>query len=205
MKMLSKIASTLQWNSDYKHTLVKVIRGLVNGNLMEKIEEDYQRLAKNKDEIYMKGFYEAIVKLNESLPITGNEAIYLREIEQAMFPTLKTYKDELVGEILQDNYNMLKEHGLLGQYLQDFKSYFKGEMVAIHKVPESDIIIFECKQKPFSNEKQYHWEEPDLKKFYSNKQTSYVWDSFNNCLIHALFPQHYPAVMALLKVENTQE
>lgn len=202
--MLSKIASTLKWNSDYKHTLVKVIRGLVNGNLMENIEADYQRLSKNGDEHYMKSFYEAVVKLNESLPITGAEAIYLREIEQAMFPTLNTYKDELVGEILQDNYNKLKEHGLLGQYLQDFYGYFRGEIVEIHKVPDSDTTIFEFKQKPFSNARQYHWDEPDEKKFYSSKNTTNVWSSFNDCLIFSLFPQHYATVIALLGVENSE-
>lgn len=202
--MLSKIASTLNWNSDNKHTLIKVIHGLLKGNLMDTIEKDYQRLLKGGNEHYMKQFYEAAVKLNETLPFDENSELYLREIEQKMFPSDKTYKDELVGEILQDNYNILKENNLLADYLQEFYSYFRGNLVlvCIHRVPDSDIIIFECKQKPFSNEKQYHWNEPDLKKFYSSKNASYVWDTFNNCLISSLFPQHYAAVIALLEVEE---
>lgn len=200
--MLSKIASTLEWNSDSKHTLIKVIRGLVKSNLMETIEKDYQRLLKNGGEHYMKQFYEAVVKLNETLPFDENSQLYLREIEQKMFPSNKTYKDELVDEILQDNYNILKENNLLGEYLHEFYSYFKGELVCIHRVPDSEIIIFECKQKPFSNEKQYHWNEPDIKKFYSSKNVSYVWDTFNNCLIYSLFPQHYSTVITLLEVEE---
>lgn len=202
MQPLSIIASKLQWNSNFEITLAKVIQGLVNGNLMEKVEEDYQQLLKRNSEIYMKRFYDAIVELNNALPFSGNEFIYLRELECAMFPDEKTYKDKLTGKILQQNYNILKENNLLGEYLREFKDYFKGEMVAIHRVPDSDIIIFEFKQKPFSNKKQYHWDEPDIKKFYSSKNLSYVWDTFNNCLIYSLFPQHYAAVMALLKVEE---
>lgn len=210
MKMLSELTSTFSWNSTSQgYTLIKVICGLVNKNLRQEVEKDYQQLLKNRNEFYMKSFYDEITKINEFLPISGNEEIYLREIEQTMFPIVSTfnperntYKDALTGKILQVNYRMLKENELLVDYLNKFHSYFSGEMVAIHRVPDSDIIIFELKQKPFSNARQYHWDEPDRNKFYSSINTSCVFNTFNECFIFSLFPTHYQTVRALLEVEK---
>lgn len=202
MAKLSTIASTLKWNTDNKHTLIKVIKGLLNKNLMETIESDFQRLKKGGDEHYMKEFYEAIVELNNSTPISGSEVLYFAEIKRAMFPTAKQYKDALTGEILQDNFELLQKNSLLAEYLSQFDTYFRGQLVAIHRVPHSDIIIFETKQKPFSNEKQYHWDEPEIKKFYSSKNITYVWHTYNESLIHSLFPNYYGAVIGLLGLEN---
>lgn len=204
MAKLSVIASTLKWNSSNKHTLVKVIRGLLNKNLMETVESDFQRLKKGGDEHYMEEFYEAIVELNNSTPISGSEIFYFAELKKAMFPSKKQYKDALTGEILQENFELLQKNSLLAEYLSQFDTYFTGELVAIHRVPHSDIIIFEAKQKPFSNEKQYHWDEPDVKKFYSSKNTSYVFYTYNECLINALFPNYYEAVVGLLGLENNK-
>jgi hypothetical protein len=204
MAKLSEIASTLKWNSDNKHTLIKVIRGLLNKNLMDTVESDFQRLKKGGNEHYIKEFYEAIVELNNSKPISGNEILYFAEIKKAMSPSKNQYKDSLTGEIILKNFEILQKNSLLAEYLSDFDTYFRGELVAIHRVPHSDIIIFDTKQKPFSNEKQYHWDEPDEKKFYSSKNISYVWNTYNECLISSLFPNYHDAVIGLLGLENNK-
>lgn len=206
MKMVSKIASSHSWNTTRQYaTLIKVIVGLYNKNLMETIQKDYDRLSKDGNEHYMKKFYEEMKAQNEALPFSGNEEVYIKELEQAMFASENTYLDNLCNEILQTNYNILKENGMISKFLSEFHGYFKGEMVAVHRVPDSDIIIFEFKQKPFSNKKQYHWDEPDKKKFYSNKSTSNVWNSFEDALIFSLFPTHYGSVIALRRDELIDE
>jgi len=82
--------------------------------------------------------------------------------------------------------------------------YFSGDMQAIHKIGNTDVIVFEFNQKPFSNEKQYHLDEPDLKKFYNNKNTNYVWNTFEDSLINAIFPNYYNAVGVLLEKEKEE-
>ncbi len=204
MKKLAQIASNQStWNTMRPYqTLIKVIDGLLNGNLMEIIQKDFDRLKKDGSEHYMSYFYNDVVKLNETLPFLGNEKKYLDELEKDMFPNKNVREDVLTGHILQGNYKLLKKEGLAKDYLGDFYGYFKGDLVAAHRIPFSDIIIFETKQKPFSNEKQYHWDEEDEAKFYSNKNTSFVWRTIEECLINTMFPQHYAAVIALHKAEG---
>lgn len=200
-KGLAQLITTATWNSDQKYTLIKVIKGLLRGDLMKTVVADYKR-SKDMD-YYMGVFYRGIQEIDKALSIDENSLSYLVQLKNSMFPSKNNYKDVLTDSILQENFRLLQQEKLLS-YLDTFGEYFRGEMVAIHKIPHSDIIIFELKQKPFSNEKQYHWDEPDEKKFYSNKNLRYVWRTFEECLINASFPQHYAAVIALLKAEKEE-
>jgi len=107
------------WNSDSKNTLIKMIRGLLRGDLMKTIRADHKRLGDDASR-YMGDFYKEMVAINKVFNIDKNSEIYLNETISQMFPNKTTHKDSIVGEILQSNFRLLHENGLLEKHLNDF-------------------------------------------------------------------------------------
>ena len=199
-----EVVSTYSWNTTYQDgTLVKTIMGLLATDLMIKIKIAYEKLSIG-DKHYMQRYYDGMQKVNNHYSVDENSKEYLAYLEKSMFPHKNTYKDDLTESIIQENYYKLKKAKLM-HYLRDYYSYFSGELKKIHKIGDTGIIIFEFNQKPFSNEKGYHWDEPDRKKFYHNKNTSYVFETFERALINAMFKQHAQSVTALYDHANKPE
>lgn len=189
----------ISWNtSRQKYTLIKTLTHLYAGDLMETLQEDRDRI---KEDLYIKSFYDEMKEINKSLPFNENKESYILKLETAMFPSKLEYKDSLFSEIIQDNYLMLKEDGLLS-LLSDFGCYFRGEIVAVHRIEYLKIIIIETKQKPFSNEKGYHHNEKDEAKFYSTKNPTTCFSSFEDVLFAELIPSYSNAVSALYEQQK---
>lgn len=197
---LALLAGSKSWNTTRQSaTLIKVIRGLLRGDLMKKVREEFN--SSENMYLYMGDFYKEITKINKLFNIDKNSIEYMFKLKRTMFPQ-KNRMDVLTNSILYSNFTILQNEGLLEKYINEFNGYFRGEIKDVLRIPHSDIIIFECHQKPFSNEKQYHWNEPDEIKFYSNKNISYVWRTFEDCLFNAMFPQHSNSVIALYNLEK---
>lgn len=205
MDKFIEVVSMYSWNTtSQQYTILKVVKGLMNKNLMATIETDYERLKKDNSVGYMKSFYDGIKEVNFKYFIDENSKEYLDYLEEQMFPHKNTYKDQLTETILKDNYYGLKKAKLM-DYLYDFSGYFSGDFKKVYRVGDTDIIIFEFHQKPFSNERQYHWDEPDKKKFYNNKNTNHVFETFERCLMSAMFKHHYGAADALYESANKEQ
>lgn len=97
--------------------------------------------------------------------------------------------DNISNYIHQTNYEILKNHNLVGEYLRDFGGTFRGVLVNIHSIPNIDFLILETKQETAN-------------KFYSSNDIFMCWGSFEKCLIFSMFPEHHHTVQALHELEK---
>lgn len=201
---LTYILKSCTWNSSEENTLIKVLVHLHRGDLMEKVLDDYEKLDKGGKH-YMSKFYDAICDLNKLLPFSGNEGLYIQEIERKMFPTTHVRLDNIAGYIHQTNYDMLKKHNLIEKCLLAFGGCFRGIISDIHAIPNNDFLIIETSKGILSLESEKPFvQREEVRKFYSSSDFSLGWRSFNGCLIYSMFPNHYKTVHSLHQLENNE-
>lgn len=185
------------WNTTRNiYTGVKVLRLMKAKAIKLELEADWQKKDKKP---YMDGFYKAITAIWEKYPLTTDndfekhylsvrEAIFGRENLNSTFDDLDRTKDNIYNELIVKNFLYFEQENLLDIW-QRHNTYFTGVLDLIHRMPNGTILM-KFHQKPFSNERQYHWDEPDEEKWFNNVNQNTYFPTMEYCLIATMFGSH---------------
>lgn len=170
--------SEINWNTtSRKATFVKILVWVINKNLFDKIEKDWNKW---KMESYMGEFYR-YYKENESI------------LKSTSFEDHLTILEKNLDKVNKNNYFKLKEHNLHGVLIEDFDNDFRWDITNIIDLLDGNFVIKTINKWGV----QFYW--------YSNnnswKKANYVFYRVQDVIAY-LYSDYYSAIIRLYNEED---
>lgn len=203
-----------KWNSTSKtHTATTILNHLgpkKDGvqSLVKMIEERKAKMDKYAFQTYYGTTLEDLQALIKAVEDTRNEnTIQSTDLIVGEFLYSGIRNSIVFSELRWENYDFLKKEKL-SSIFGHFDTYFRGDVVQIHRIKNEAYLIVETKKHPYDYDKQRtKWKEPTETAFYfftkdengKFQNNSYSFSTFEDALFHAVCPSYAGAMSALYK------